>query len=132
MTSSVALSTIEDLAKIAIGSAIKVHKSLGPGLLESAYKECLFYELTSEGLFVESEKAMPLIYEKVKMDIGYRLDLLVEGQLVIECKAKEKTTDVDLAQTLTYMKLGGFRLALMINFHTVLLKNGIKRIVNGL
>lgn len=121
---------IEEIAKKVIGCAIKVHKALGPGLLESAYKECLYYELIKAGLFVEKEKPMPLIYEEVKLEIGYRIDLLVEKKLVIEVKSKEALNDVDLAQTLTYLKIGDFRLGLLINFNVTLLKNGLKRVAN--
>ena len=118
------------LANKIIGTAIKVHKALGPGLLESAYKECLFYKLKKEGLFVEKEKAIPLIFEEVKLDCGYRIDLLIENKLIVEIKAVESLNDVHLAQTLTYLKLGQFKLGLLINFNVLLLKNGIKRIIN--
>ncbi len=123
---------IEEVATLIIGCAIKVHKALGPGLLESAYKECLYYELLKAGLFVEKEKPMPLIYEDVKLDVGYRIDLLVERRLVIEIKSKEALNDIDLAQTLTYLKIGDFRLGLLINFNVTILKNGLKRVVNRL
>src|SRR5674536_56723 len=93
-----------------IGLAISVHQSLGPELLESAYKECLFYKLKKEGFHVEKEKPMPPVYEEVKLDCGYRIDLLVEGKVVIEIKSVEALNDVHFAQTLTYMKLGGHRL----------------------
>lgn len=115
-----------------VGLAIEVHQSLGPGLLESAYKECLFYKLQHYGLVVEKEKPMPLIFEKVKLDCGYRIDLLVERKVVIEIKSVESLNDVHFAQTLTYMRLGNFRLGLLINFNVSLLKNGIQRIVNNL
>jgi GxxExxY protein len=121
---------IEEVANKVIGCAIKVHKALGPGLLESAYKECLCYELIKAGLFVEKEKPMPLIYEEFNLEIGYRIDLLVEKKLVIEVKSKEALNDVDLAQTLTYLKIGDFRLGLLINFNVTLLKNGLKRVAN--
>jgi GxxExxY protein len=113
-----------------IGLAIEVHQSLGPGLLESAYKECLFYKLLKSGLIVEKEKPMPLIFEEVRLNCGYRIDLLVENKVVIEIKSVESLTDVHFAQTLTYMKLGNFKLGLLINFNVSLLKVGIKRIVN--
>lgn len=112
-----------------IGLAIDVHRSLGPGLLESAYKECLFYKLTKEGLKVEKEKAMPLIYENVRLDCGYRIDLLVENKVVVEIKSIENINEVHIAQTLTYMKLGSYRLGLLINFNVYLLKDGIKRLI---
>jgi len=113
-----------------IGIAISVHQSLGPGLLESAYKECLYYRLKKDEFLVEKEKPMPLIYEEVKLECGYRIDILVEGKVVIEIKSVESLNDVHLAQTLTYMKLGGYKLGLLINFNVSLLKDGIKRVVN--
>ncbi len=120
-----------DIATKIIGCAIEVHKALGPGLLESAYQECLLYKLKKSGLSVEKEKAMPLIFEEVKLDCGYRIDLLVEGKVVIELKSVEALNDVHLAQTLTYMKLGNYKLGLLINFNVTLLKKGIKRAING-
>lgn len=119
-----------DLAYKVIGIAIDIHNSLGPGLLESAYQECLYYKIKKERLNVENEKAMPLIYEDVKLDCGYRIDLLVENKLVIEVKSVDALNDIHLAQTLTYLKLGNYKLGLLINFNTVLLKSGIKRIIN--
>lgn len=119
-----------ELSKKIIGCALEVHKKLGPGLLESAYQECLFYELNNNGLSVEKEKPMPIVYKEIKLDHGYRIDLLVENLVVIEIKTVENFTDVHLAQTLTYLKLGGYKLGLLINFHVTLLKNGIKRIIN--
>ena len=121
--------TVDELSNIVIGLAIKVHRNLGPGLLESSYKECLFYEITKAELYVEKEKPMPLIYEDVKLDIGYRLDLLVEKKLVIEIKSVEALNDVHLAQLLTYLKLSKCKLGLLINFNIKLLKDGIKRII---
>jgi len=121
-----------ELSRIVIGLAIEVHNALGPGLLESAYKECLFYKISKSGLFVEKEKIMPLIFEEVKLDCGYRIDILVERKLVIELKSVEALNEVHLAQTLTYMKLRNYKLGLLINFNVTLLKNGIKRIANGL
>ncbi|MCX7550792.1 GxxExxY protein [Xanthomarina sp. F2636L] len=113
-----------------IGAAINVHRVLGPGLLESAYQECLFYELEIMGLSVSREVAMPIVYKDIKLDHGYRIDLLVENKVVIELKTVECFTDVHTAQILTYMKLGNYPLGLLINFHTKLLKNGIKRFIN--
>ncbi|NOZ36447.1 MAG: GxxExxY protein [Chlorobi bacterium] len=112
-----------------IGCAIEIHRHLGPGLLESAYSECLSYELKQAGLNVEKEKPMPVIYKDVKLDHGYRIDLLVENRIVIELKTVEAFTDVHTAQILTYMKLGNYKLGLLINFHVSLLKNGIKRFI---
>ena len=112
-----------------IDSAYKVHSALGPGLLESAYRKCLVYELKKKGLFVEEEKPLPLIYEEVKLDCGYRIDMLVDSRVVIELKTVEEFTDVHIAQTLTYMKLSGCNLGLLINFYVKSLKNGIKRLI---
>jgi GxxExxY protein len=109
--------------------AFKVHTALGPGLLESSYKECLSYEMIKDGLFVEKEKPMPLIYEEVKLDIGYRLDLLVNNKVVIETKTVEAFNDVHLAQILTYMRLSNCKVGLLLNFKVASLKNGIKRVV---
>lgn len=122
--------TENELSNIVLGQAIEVHKQLGPGLLESAYQECLYYELLNNGLKVEKEKPMPIIYKEVKLDHGYRIDLLVENKLVIEIKTVEALNEVHLAQVLTYLKLGNYKLGLLINFNTTLLKNGIKRIIN--
>ncbi len=113
-----------------IGSAIKIHKALGPGLLESAYHTCLHYELTKSGLSVEKEKPMPLIYEEVKLDCGYRVDLLVENKLIVEIKAVEAVHPVHKAQLLTYLKLSGCKLGLLINFNVPLLKDGVHRVIN--
>ena len=121
-----------ELANKVIGFSIDVHKALGPGLLENAYKECLYYKINEAGILVEKEKPMPLIFEEVKLECGYRIDLLVESKLVVELKSVEALNDIHLAQTLTYMKLGDYKLGLLINFNVVLLKNGIKRVVNGL
>jgi GxxExxY protein len=121
-----------ELSNVIIGCAIKVHSNLGPGLLESSYEECLYYELCKEGLKVEKQKPLPLIYEEVKMEVGYRVDLLVEKKVVIEVKAVEALNDVHMAQVLTYLKLNKNKLGLLINFNVSLLKHGIKRIVNNL
>ena len=120
-----------EISKIIFDLGLKIHKNLGPGLLESAYEECLFYEISKAGLFVEKQKPMPLIYEEVKLDIGYTMDLLVEKSVVIEVKSCEVLNDVHLAQVLTYLKLSGCRLGLLINFNTNLFKNGYRRILNG-
>lgn len=118
------------LSNIVIGCAIKVHKALGPGLLESAYRECLYYELTQQGLSVEKEKPLPLHYELVKLECGYRVDLLVDQKLIVEIKAVEEFHPVHMAQLLTYLKLSDCKLGLLINFNVTLLKNGIKRVIN--
>ncbi len=119
-----------ELSNRIIGLAIEIHDSLGPGLLESAYKECLYYSLKKEGFSVEKEKPMPLIYKDIKIDFGYRIDILVENKVVIETKSVESLNEVHFAQTLPYMKLGNYKLGLLINFNVFLLKNGIKRLVN--
>lgn len=124
--------TENEISEKIINQAIVVHKSLGPGLLESAYKECLYYKLIQCGLRVEKEKPMPLIFEEIKLECGYRIDLLVEGKVVIEIKSVEALNDVHFAQTLTYMKLGNFRLGLLVNFNVYQLIQGIKRIANKL
>ena len=120
-----------DLSTIIIGCALDIHKELGPGLLESAYQECLFYELQNKGLKVVKEKAMPLIYKDVHINCGYRIDLLVEDKVVVELKSVDELNDIHLAQTLTYLKMGDFKLGLLINFNVSLLKSGIKRVING-
>jgi GxxExxY protein len=112
-----------------IGLAINVHTTLGPGLLESAYKECLFYKISTAGFFVEKEKTLPLIYEEVKLEAGYRIDLLVEKKLVVEIKSCDSITDIHFAQTLTYLRLANCRLGLLMNFNVLKLKDGIKRII---
>ena len=117
----------QELTGMVIGKAIEVHRSLGPGLLESAYRECLCYELQQSGLRVEKEKALPIVYKEVKLDHGYRIDLLVENILVVEIKTLECFNEVHTAQILTYMKLGNYELGLLINFYVKLLKDGIKR-----
>lgn len=122
--------TENELSNIIIGSAIEVHKQLGPGLLESAYQECLYFELKSKGLLVEKEKPMPIVYKDVKLDHGYRIDLLVENKVVIEVKTVENFMDVHTAQVITYLKLGNYKLGLLLNFQVTTLKNGIKRIIN--
>ncbi|MGE0088180.1 MAG: GxxExxY protein [Bacteroidales bacterium] len=121
--------TENEISRVILDCAFKVHTALGQGLLEKVYQECLAYELRKIGLKVESEKAMPLIYEEVKFDCGYRIDLLVEEKVVIELKVVEAFNDVHIAQTLTYMKLSGCKLGLLLNFYTKSLKDGIKRLI---
>lgn len=101
-------------------------------MLESAYKECLYYKIIKTGLFVEKEKMMPLIFEEIRLDCGYRIDILVERKLVLELKSVESLNDVHLAQILTYMKLGSYKLGLLMNFNVIRLKDGLKRVMNGL
>lgn len=120
----------EELTGEVIRCAIEVHRILGPGLLESAYRECLEYELVSRGLHVIKEKPMPIVYKKIHLDHGYRMDLLVENTVVVELKTVEFLTDVHFAQVLTYLRLGHFPIGLLINFQVKLLKDGIKRLIN--
>jgi len=121
-----------ELSNVIIGCAIKAHTAMGPGLLESAYEECLFYELLKNNLFVEKQKQLPLVYEEVALEIRYRVDLFVEKKVIIEIKAVEALTDVHLAQILTYLKLSDCKLGLLINFNVATLKEGIRRVVNKL
>ena len=121
--------TENELSNIIIGCAIEVHKQLGPGLLESAYKECLKYELMLAEVEVAIEKPMPIVYKKIKLNHGYRMDLLVNNKVVVEIKTVEVLTDVHLAQVLTYLKLGNYRLGLLLNFDVNTLKNGIRRVI---
>lgn len=113
-----------------VACAIKIHKKFGPGLLESAYRECLYYELKRKFDLVEKEKGLPLIYEEVKLEYGYRMDIVVNNTIVIELKAVERLRDIHLAQVLTYLKVGDFPLGLLINFNEKLLYQGIKRVIN--
>ncbi|MBI1836791.1 MAG: GxxExxY protein [Flavobacteriia bacterium] len=120
---------INDLTQIILNCSYKVHSALGPGLLENAYEECLFYELKLRGINVEKQKVLPLVYHDVKLDSGYRLDLLVENKVVVELKSIESFSEVHLAQVLTYLKLSKCKVGLLINFNVKSLKNGIKRVV---
>ena len=124
--------TENELSKIVFNCALKVHQNLGPGLLESAYEECLFYELMKTGLDIQKQKALPLIYEEVKLDIGYRIDIIIENKLILEIKSVEALNDIHFAQLLTYLKLTNCKLGMLINFNVILIKNGIKRVVNNL
>ena len=124
--------TENELSKVVFNCSLKVHQTLGPGLLESAYEECLYYELKKTGLKVEKQKALPLIYEEIELDIGYRLDIILEDKLIIEIKSVEALNNVHFAQLLTYLKLTNCKLGLLVNFNVVLIKNGIKRVVNNL
>jgi len=123
------LDYINEITGKIIGCAFKVHSGLGPGLLESAYSACLFYELSKAGLLVEKEKALPLVYESIQLEIGYRLDLLVENKVIVEIKSVESLTDVHTAQVLTYLKLTRCKVGLLINFNVADLKKGIKRLI---
>ena len=123
------MKTINDLTYKVIGAAYKVHRVHGPGLLENAYKECLYYLLARDGIFVEKEKSLPLIFEEVKLEAGYRIDLFVENKVVVEIKAVESFNDVHMAQVLTYMKLSGSAIGLLLNFNVADMKKGIKRVI---
>ena len=119
----------EKIFKQVLDCSFMVHTALGPGLLESAYTECLFYELEESGLKVEKQKPLPLIYKEVNLEAGYRIDLLVENCVVIEIKSVEALADIHMAQILTYLKLSKCRLGLLVNFNVMHLKGGIKRVV---
>lgn len=121
---------LESISYAVIGLAIEVHRQLGPGLLESAYQECLYYEIKNSGLVVEKEIALPIIYKNLKLEQGYRIDLLVENKLVIELKTVENFTPVHFSQILTYLKLGKYPLGLLINYNSKILRNNIKRFIN--
>jgi GxxExxY protein len=122
---------LNELTSTIIGAAIKVHRKLGPGLLESAYCVCLAYELQQQGLRVEREKPIPVIYDGIRLECGFRADLIVEGMVIVECKAEEKLDPVDQAQITSHLRLLDLRVGLLINFHEAVLKDGIKRIVNN-
>lgn len=122
--------TENELSTIIIGCAIEVHRRLGAGLLERAYQECLMYELKLQGLKVEKEVLLPITYKELKIDNGYRIDLLVEDKVVVELKTVEELHNAHFAQTLTYLKFGNYKLGLIFNFNEAILKNGIKRIIN--
>jgi GxxExxY protein len=121
-----------ELSNIIIGCGIKVHSKLGPGLLESAYEECLYYELIKNNLKVEKQKPLPLVYDDIHLDAGYRVDLFVENKLIIEIKSVDAINDIHLAQILTYLRLSNCRLGLLLNFNVLHFKDGIKRVVNNL
>ncbi len=123
--------TENEITEIIIGCAIKVHKSLGPGLLESAYKECMDYELRKTILEIERQKPLPLMYEEVKLDCGYRLDFMANKKVIIEVKSIEALNDIHLAQILTYLRLSECKVGLLIYFNVLKLTNGLKRVVNN-
>ena len=122
--------TENELSTIIIGCAIEVHRRLGAGLLERAYQECLMYELKLNGLKVEKKVLLPITYKDLKIDNGYRIDLLVEDKVVVELKTVEELHNAHFAQVLTYLKFGNYKLGLIFNFNEAILKNGIKRIIN--
>lgn len=123
--------TENELSKTVFECGLQVHKALGPGLLESAYEQYLLYEFNKKGINVENQKTLPLIYEEVKLDAGYRVDFLIENKLIVEVKSVEGLNDIHLAQVLTYLKLSNCKLGLLMNFNTVLFKNGVRRLING-
>ena len=123
--------TENQISKLVFDSALKVHKELGPGLLESAYQECLYYEISKTGIWVEKQKPLPLVYEEVHLEVGYRVDIIVENKFVIEVKTVDALNDIHLAQLLTYLKLTDCKLGYLINFNVVLLKHGLRRVING-
>ncbi|MFO7799743.1 MAG: GxxExxY protein, partial [Rhodohalobacter sp.] len=123
--------TENQISKVVLDCVLKVHSQLGPGLLESAYQECLYYEINKSGLFVQKEVPLPLTYEEVQLEIGYRIDLLVENKFIVEIKSVESLSDVHLAQVLTYLKLSKIKLGFLLNFNVSRLKNGVKRVING-
>ncbi|HTM86681.1 MAG TPA: GxxExxY protein [Terriglobales bacterium] len=121
---------LDQITRRIIGAAIEVHRALGPGLLESAYEACLAFELVEAGFNVERQKPLPVIYKKVQLDCGYRLDLLVEGRVVVEIKAVDEIAPIHRAQLLSYLRLLNKRVGLLINFHVRVLKDGVTRVVN--
>ncbi len=123
---------MSDVGELIIGAAMRVHSALGPGLLENAYEACLVYELEKRGLSVKRQVPMPVTYEGVALDVGYRLDLLVADAVVIELKAVEKVLPLHGAQLLSYLRLGGYKLGFLLNFNVPHMRDGIKRVVNGL
>jgi GxxExxY protein len=121
---------LDSITRRIIGAAIEVHRRVGPGLLESAYEACLAFELRQSGFKIEQQKPLPVVYKEVKLDCGYRLDLVVEDSVVVEIKAIDHLAPIHDAQMLSYLRLSGKRVGLLINFHARVLKNGLKRIVN--
>lgn len=124
--------TENEISSLVIGAAIDVHKQLGPGLLESSYEICLAYELKQKGLEVNTQVPLPIIYKKVNLETGYRIDLLIEKKVIIEVKAVEEFSNIHLAQILTYLKLSELKLGLLLNFNVAKMTEGIKRVVNRL
>jgi len=121
-----------NIGERSLGCALKVHRALGPGLLESAYEACLSYELSKQGIQHQRQLSLPVVYDGIQIDLGYRLDLLIEGLVVIEVKAIDHLTDVHRAQLLSYLKLGGYKLGYLLNFNVKMLNHGICRLANGL
>jgi GxxExxY protein len=123
--------TEEEIIKIVLDEAFHVHKKIGPGMLESVYKTCLAYRLQKRGLLLETEKPVPVFFEEVKMDCGYRADILVEKKVIVETKSIEGIGPLQIAQVLTYLRFLGLRFGLILNFDVLLLKDGIRRVLNG-
>lgn len=123
--------TINNLTRSIIGSAIEVHKELGPGLLESTYEACLFYELNQKGFFVEKQKILPVKYKEIELEAGYRIDLLVENQVLIELKSVKEILPIHSAQLLSYLKISNLEIGLLFNFNETKLVDGMKRIINS-
>lgn len=126
------MSKENEISNEVIGAAIEVHRNLGPGLLESAYENCLCYEFDQRGIKYERQKPLPITYKDTKLDCGYRLDLVVHDLVILELKAVDQIQPIHSAQVLTYLKLSNLKLGILINFNVTVLKNGIKRIVNEL
>ncbi|MES2588216.1 MAG: GxxExxY protein [Bacteroidota bacterium] len=123
--------TENKISEIVFDLGLKIHRTLGPGLLESAYEECLFYELDRFGFEVERQKYLPLVYEDIKLEKGYVVDIMVEKKVIIELKVVKELSDLHKAQLLTYLKLSDCKLGLLINFNSTLFKSGVKRVING-
>jgi GxxExxY protein len=132
MRSQSGVRDLNELSGTIVDAAIRVHSALGPGLLESAYETCLAYELRERGLLVRTQVALPVVYKTITMDVAYRIDLLVEESIIVELKAVSKLLPIHEAQLLTYLELSDHRLGLLLNFHVPLMREGIKRMVNGL
>ncbi|WP_192347589.1 GxxExxY protein [Algoriphagus sp. Y33] len=124
--------TENEISSKIIGAAIEVHKQLGPGLLESSYEKCLAFELTQQGLEIKTQVAVPVQYKGIKLEVGYRLDILVEEKVIIEVKTVSELAAIHKAQLLTYLKLTGIKLGLLVNFNSLKLIDGVKRVANNL
>lgn len=122
----------DGIGKLIVPACMKVHTALGAGLLESAYEACLAHELAKNGLLVERQVSMPVVYESVRLEVGYRIDLLLDRKVVVEIKAVDRVIPAHLAQVITYLKLGDFRLGFLLNFNVAHMRDGIKRVANGL
>ncbi|MBO7446183.1 MAG: GxxExxY protein [Bacteroidales bacterium] len=123
--------TENEIAREVVDAALKVHKTLGPGLLEKPYHECLFYELHKRGLRIVNEKWMPLVYEDLYIDHAFKIDLVVEDKVIVEVKSVSEIAGIHMAQTLTYLKVGGYKLGLLLNFNVEMMRDGIKRVILG-